>query len=101
MRGSPVVTDVEVSSQRQELLASHGIRLHGLLAGSPVGGADLIGMGLHVLECLENAERLVNVTANGEVVDRGVHDHVGDGSNGARRTCSDHLPGDANRSMVG
>ena len=60
----------------EELLASHGIRLHGLLAGSPVGGADLIGMGLHVLECLENAERLVNVTANGEVVDRGVHDHT-------------------------
>ena len=38
--------------------------------------ADLIGVRLHVLEGLEDAERLVDVATHGQVVDGGVHDHT-------------------------
>ena len=60
----------------EELLAADGVRLHGLLAGSPVGGANLIGMGLHVLEGLQHAQGFIHVAAHGQVVDGGVHDHT-------------------------
>ena len=60
----------------EELFAADGVWLHGLLARSPVSGANLIGMGLHVLEGLQNAQGLINVAAHGQVVDGGVHDHT-------------------------
>lgn len=62
--------------RREELLALHRIGIHGLLAGLPVGGADLIGVGLHVLEGLQNAQGFVDAAAHGQVVDRAVHDHT-------------------------
>ena len=60
----------------EELFAADGVWLHGLLARSPVSGANLIGMGLHVLECLQHTQGLINVPAHRQVVDGGVHDHA-------------------------
>ena len=60
----------------EELFAADGVWLHGLLARSPVSGANLIGMGLHVLEGLQNAKGFINVPSHRQVVDGGVHDHT-------------------------
>ena len=58
------------------LLGTLGIRLHGLFTRSPVGRANLVGVGLHVLEGLQNPKSLIHVAANRQVVDGGVHDHT-------------------------
>jgi len=59
---------------REILFRAFGIGLHGLFARSPVSGADLVRVGLHVLEGLQNPQGFINVTTHGQVVDRGVHD---------------------------
>ena len=66
----------ESTDGREILLGTNRIRLHGLFARSPVGGADLIRVGLNVLEGLKNTQGFVNVPANRQVVDGGVHDHT-------------------------
>ena len=58
------------------LLGALGIRLHGLFTRSPVGRANLVRIGLHVLEGLQNTQGFINVAAHGQIVDRGVHDHT-------------------------
>lgn len=58
------------------LLGTLGVRLHGLFARSPVGRANLVGVGLHVLEGLQNAQGFINVPSHRQVVDGGVHDHT-------------------------
>ena len=57
-------------------LGTLGIRLHGLFTRSPVGRANLIWVGLHVLEGLQNPQGLIHVAANRQVVDGGMHDHT-------------------------
>ena len=59
---------------REILFRAFGIGLHGLFARSPVSRADLVRVGLHVLEGLQNPQGFINVTTHGQVVDRGVHD---------------------------
>ena len=58
------------------LLGTLGVRLHGLFTRSPVGRANLVGVGLHVLEGLQNAKGFINVPSHRQVVDGGVHDHT-------------------------
>ena len=60
----------------KKLFAALWIRLHRLFAWSPVRRTDLVRIGLHILECLQHTQGLVNIPADGQVVDRGVHDHT-------------------------
>ena len=61
----------------RELLVALGRRLDGLVAGVPVGGADLAVL-VGELEGVDEAEGLVNGAADGEVVDCDLaHDAVG------------------------
>ncbi len=66
----------ESADRSKKLFASLGIRLHCLLAWCPVSRTDLIRVGLHVLECLKHTQSLVNIPADRQVVDCGVHDHT-------------------------
>ena len=59
----------------EEILALHRVGIHGLVARGPVGWADLIRMGLHVLEGLQDTQGFIHAATDGEVVDRAVHDH--------------------------
>ena len=60
----------------EEVLASHGVGVHGALAGCPVGGANLIGVGFHMLERLQHTQGFLHVAAHRQVVDGGVLDHT-------------------------
>ena len=67
---------VESADGGEILLGAFGIGLHGFFARSPVGRADFIRIGLHILEGLQNPQRFINIATHGQVVDRGVHDHA-------------------------
>ncbi len=53
------------------LLRALGVGLHGLVTGLPAGGADLVGVGLHVLDGLQHALGLVDAAAERQVAARG------------------------------
>ena len=44
--------------------------------GVQLAGANLVRVGLHVLEGLQNPQGLINVAAHRQVVDGGMHDHT-------------------------
>ena len=49
-----------------------GVGIHGGITGLPTGWADLIGVGLDVLNGLERSQGFIDAAAKGEVVDSGV-----------------------------
>lgn len=58
------------------LLGFLGVRLHGDITRLPPCWANLIGILLYILHCLQGAHGLLNATPKGQVVDGGMLDHA-------------------------